>query len=409
MALAVIASPARWQEAYYAGKAAADEEDYATARRHFERALPFAEEFGQRDLRLADTLTKLGYAYFQEDLFDQAREAYLRSLAIRRDVKGKDDLTVAASLMNLGYLASYRELRVEAVAYFEEATAIREEQLDAADDEVIESYSRLAWEHRYAGNHEIAEQLFRHVIAAKRHEVGESGIEMAALWDDLARFYQSVESTDEEEEAWERGLAIRQRVHGETDELVGPLGDLAEVFYESDRYAKALGLYQRLADIEEAEHGAGSVEFSDALLDMAYCRWSLQERPEAETLLLRVIEIRTALGPLEGPSATVWAQIGSLRVQTERYAEAVEAFETSREVWESAGGTKERFSDLDRSLAEHALRAEDPAKAERHYELYSVAQDSGEEGAAEALGGLAETMGSLVLLEGRLPGGFKEV
>lgn len=42
---------------------------------------------------------------------------------------------------------------------------------------------------------------------------------------------------------------------------------------------------------------------------------------------------------------------------------------------------EERFAEVDRNLAEYALRAEDVAKAEQHYELFRAAQDFTEEGA----------------------------
>ncbi|MCP5116902.1 MAG: DUF898 family protein, partial [bacterium] len=411
--LAVLCAPASvsdWRAAYENGKAAAEADDYAAAQSHFEGALRYAEEFGERDLRLADTLTKLGYAYFQEDRYEPARAAYLRSLAIRREVKGDDHTSVAASLMNLGYLASYQDLSMEAIAYFAEATAIRERQLPPADEEVIESYVRLAWEHYYQGNNENAERLFRHVIAATEEVAGEGGIELASLWDEIAEFYQAIDDTGQEEAAWGRGLAIREKKFGESDELVDPLDDLADVYYDSNRFEKALPLYERALAIEKSEHGTDSVAYSDALLEVAYTKWSLDEYTEAEELLKRVIEIRSALGPVEAPTAEVWDQLGNLHVQRERYGDAVAAYEEGRKIWVAVEGEQsDEVSEQDRILAQNALQAGDPDTAEKYFELYRSSQDLTEEGEAEALGGLAETMGRLYIGQENYPAASRKL
>ena len=92
----------QWQQAFTAGKAAADAGRDAEAERALQAALKIAREGGAHDTRLAESLTQLGDFYLSRQREAQAGPLLAEALPLWEKLAGTTDAHTATLLNNLG-------------------------------------------------------------------------------------------------------------------------------------------------------------------------------------------------------------------------------------------------------------------------------------------------------------------
>ncbi len=122
--LTVFAQEAAWDRYMDAAGQAYEQGDYDEAEKQLLRALKEAENFGEKDLRLATSLGNLGKVYHLQGKYAEAEPLYQRSLAIGEKTLGPEHPQVAMSLNNLAGLYRAQGQHAEAEPLYQRAFAI---------------------------------------------------------------------------------------------------------------------------------------------------------------------------------------------------------------------------------------------------------------------------------------------
>jgi tetratricopeptide (TPR) repeat protein len=109
---------ASWQASLDAGEAAYRRFDYTAAERSFNEAAAFAERFGSRDPRRAETLVLLGDVRLVLGKDTEAESAYVGALQTQERALGPSDPQRNRVLWNLFAICTVQGKRAEAGAYF---------------------------------------------------------------------------------------------------------------------------------------------------------------------------------------------------------------------------------------------------------------------------------------------------
>ncbi|RCK72700.1 MAG: TPR repeat:Bacterial transcriptional activator domain:Tetratricopeptide TPR_4 [Anaerolineae bacterium] len=118
-----------------AGKVAYYQCDFEAARMYFEQSLALDRELNNR-LRMADTLSRLGFLFVIQENYTAAEPVYRESLALFRALE--DRRGVGRVLSELGYIALRREDYIQARAQLEESLTLFSEP----DDRYLECRAR---------------------------------------------------------------------------------------------------------------------------------------------------------------------------------------------------------------------------------------------------------------------------
>jgi tetratricopeptide (TPR) repeat protein len=102
------ASEKAWEKATAEGQKAMGKGDFAKAEQHFLRAVQEAEEFGDSDMRLADSLNVLADLYRAQGKYGEAEPLYRRRIAIMERSLGPEHVILGGPSMSSWHQLSAR-------------------------------------------------------------------------------------------------------------------------------------------------------------------------------------------------------------------------------------------------------------------------------------------------------------
>jgi serine/threonine-protein kinase len=258
---------------------------YEEARERFERSLALREKVLPPDhTDVADSLGNLGVVLWEMGQYDEARKRQERVLAIRQKVLGPEHPAVAETLSNLGTVASKQGLYQESRTWHERALVLREKVL--GPEHVHLTYT--------LGN-------------------------LAVLMVDLGQYEQSIVLQ-------ERALAIRQKVLGhEHPDTYQSIINLGSVLDRAGRYEEARALLESVLPGVEKALGDGHVMLAYAQNNLGLVLQRLGKYEQARAWHERALStFEKALGPEHTDRAHVLNSLGLLYLQTGQYAQARE-------------------------------------------------------------------------------------
>ena len=265
--------------------------EMARAESSFRSALEAGEAAWGESLRVAGTITRLGFVLRLQGRLDEAEKLHNRALEIRQRW-APDSLEVADSLHQLFLVAWDRKDLETMPRYARHALEIQErwppDTLAMAD--TLNDVGILAWE---SGRYGEAAAAFQRALTILEKRSPES-IPVATT---LARFGSVVVLLGDHESAQEllqRSLAIREKLAPESLGTAAALGALGVVAQERGDLAAAAELFQRALTIWEkaAPESLGIAGSLDALGTVARLRGDLDE---AWNLHRRALGIRERL------------------------------------------------------------------------------------------------------------------
>ncbi|MEC4679461.1 MAG: tetratricopeptide repeat protein, partial [Nitrospirota bacterium] len=117
---------------------------FPEAEQELKSALLLAEQFGEQDPRLIQSLTNLAILYNAKGEPDEAEAFLQQTVAIHEKAPNPETADLAASLSNLGALYVTQKKFDQAQQHFERAIAIREQSQGSNDPETIREIENLA-------------------------------------------------------------------------------------------------------------------------------------------------------------------------------------------------------------------------------------------------------------------------
>jgi len=305
-----------------------------------ERVAASEKEFGPDHLQTAIWLNQLGSLQTHLGDYDQAEQAYLRSLDIKRRAKRPHPLAVAVSLLNLGDLYVIKGDYARAEPLLQQARELREKALGADHPDVAPCLASLGRLKMFTGDYRSAETLNERALAMSEQNLGPDHGRVAVCLDNLSEIRKHLGDLPDAEALARRALAIREKSpRPETPLLARNLNNLAAIYAAMGKYGQAESFYKRALEVYEKSIGMQHPAAAQAMSNLAGLYMTLGNYPRSEQLQ------RQALGILEKTYGTyhprvAWAveKMGGLYAASGDYRQSLQRYRQALDITEKTVG-----------------------------------------------------------------------
>ena len=270
--------------------------DYAAAEPYYEEAIEIMRKvLGDDNIQVATTLMSLASVLKSQQFYDDAKNAYLEALQIRRQCLGIH-VDVVEVLNYLGDLGKRLGDLDGSLMYYEEALVIREQLLGEYHQDVAQSVHAVAAIYDLKGDFVEAERLFQRALILRRKSLGDMHPDVAQTLNNLAAILDDMNRADEAEAFYVEALAIYKEVYGyQHPDVALSLNNLAALLDDKGDHEAALKLYEEALVITKQIYGKGSLEVAAAQICVANSLKQLKRFLEAEKLYQSSLEIKVRI------------------------------------------------------------------------------------------------------------------
>lgn len=337
-------------------------------------ALKIAERFGEADPRLLESLIFLHENLWGFESKPEKEALRKRALAlpsgVARRVAGDRaaEADFASLLLRLGKALSGNGQHRDARLTQREALEIRERLFGESSASTAEAWVALAWTAQHDKSPDEARGAISRALELRKQSGAGRTPEFAGLLEESARLFGDDKKFAECEAEYRRSLALRESLSGPHDpELAKALTRIARDVrhWKSPQFAESC--FRRAVEVRKAA-AAGAPAHRDALNDLADFLAGEERTGEAEQTYEMAVALRRDRAPVDHVAIASLRGLVSLRMEADRYADAIEAGEPAL-----AAIAADRdlapfdLTTLRRDLAECYLRTGNDARAEAEF------------------------------------------
>ncbi len=309
-----------------------DKEKYEEALEKFSEAERQAG-LPEDKIRIADILSKGGFALLEKKLFKTALSYYERSLEINRTLDNKPGLVNNYSYIGKIYtdLGKYEE----GIEYFERALKIQEELNDKTG--IAHNLNNVANLYSYLGNYQESISLLNQALGITEEikdstQTAKTLINLGTIYFRLRNYQKSIERLD-------RAFKIADEEKEENLKAYA-LNIIGVVYREQGNYEKALDNYQRALKINKKLDLKAAIATNLSIIGelhkelgrydaaLEYLEESLRMTEELKDRLMTAIDM---------------SYIGEVRLKQGNYGEALRLYDESLRTFEELGA-KDRIA-----------------------------------------------------------------
>lgn len=245
-----------WKQLTKDAQKALEKNDLISANDKLTSALQEAEQFGNADSRLIETLGTLGHVQFQLTKYPEAEAIYRRLLTIDETKYGTNSVEVAGTLLSLGSACQFALKFDQSDEAFKRAESIVEAKYGVFSPGVGMCMRRRAELYHMQKKYEESEVLYKKALELLENPQNKvkfsanghltrtvfqpSYTEIANLLNDLGLLYKDERKFAEAESTIKRSLKILEEQFGKNSvNLVGGLTNLALMQSQEDKYEEA--------------------------------------------------------------------------------------------------------------------------------------------------------------------------
>ncbi len=293
---------------------------------HYERALRIREKaLGPEHPKTAEALTRLAGVYFWRGRNTKARILYQRALRIREKALGPEHPDTAMTLRRLGELhrdlGSVEQMKlrskdgfqpfktycslgnyVKAEAFSKRALRMLEKTLGPEHSRTRVAVHELGWLYFQCGDYGKSEPFFLRSLQISERVHGPDHPDTKSSFKALAELYRDLGYYRPIPPWLDRSVQTKTNAHkgslpkmALTARTLGPLDDLAAMYYSLGDCVKAEPLFERRLRFAEKGLGPDYQETIHSRNHLAMVHYCLGDYGKAEALLLKSLEFETAL------------------------------------------------------------------------------------------------------------------
>ncbi|MBS1956942.1 MAG: tetratricopeptide repeat-containing protein [Cyanobacteria bacterium SZAS-4] len=290
-----------------------------------------------------------GAKFYEQANWGSAERSF--KLALKEaDSFGDKDLRLASSLTNLGVLYNFRGQSTKAEPLFERAVAIKQKALGGDNPEVVATVGKMCHFYLKSGNYMKGDALSNKILAyadktMREHAqpspaTKESDLDLATLLDGLGGTYTGAGKLAYGEQFYKRSLQIREKILSPSHiAIASSCENLAKLYMTEGRAAQAEPLYRRALEISRKVLGEGKPETLTRTDGLAQCCIKLGNNHEAESLYHHALEIvEKNYGKNSGYLLTSELSLSAMLAKQGRYAEAAPLLSQAVKVSENLNG-----------------------------------------------------------------------
>ncbi len=268
---------------------------------------------------------------------EKAIMLYEQGLAVKKKALGEEHLNCVNSLNNLSVLYGLTGKHASALLYGRQALKITKAQPGEDQVDYLVSLANLASRYIGAGQYENAQTLLDQADLAIKNAEGAEGKRdatdlrsLASALRKLADGYYTTGLYDKALPLYQQALKVKKRADGETEDYAYSLSDLG-IFYETimGDFPKALSLYQQASAIQRnLPEGEQRTAYAWRLFDEGVIHRKLKHYKEALSLFQQALAVlQKAPGNHRLDSANICGSMAYLFMETGEYAKALPLLE----------------------------------------------------------------------------------
>jgi serine/threonine-protein kinase len=332
------------------------------------RGMSQAEQLGSRPLVQARMFDGMGRIYQNAGRLADARRAYERSLALRRDNGASETSETATTLLHLAntlrVIGSYAD--ADSAAW--RALRVFEKVNGPTDPSVADAWQMLSMLAVYPSDLRASETYARRAVEIRIAAYGPADPRIAFSLEMLGGALRRLSRNEEGERYIRQAIALYERDKAPNDpSLILPLYRLADALVmDRQNYDEAVRLMERGLAISRASLGEGHPRTAYALEFLGSLESRRGNFPKAERLSRLAVEIfdRT-LGKRDVSTADAYADLAKVYSRVGRWSDAEAAQRTAITVYENAlGRAHPAFAGAIGGLCEIHIRTGRLAEAE---------------------------------------------
>jgi eukaryotic-like serine/threonine-protein kinase len=332
------------------------------------RGMSQAEQLGNRPLVQARMLEGMGRIYQNAGRFNDAKQAYERSLALSRANGAGESSEAATTLLHLSnalrVIGSYAA--ADSAAW--QALRIFEKVNGPADPSAADAWQMLSMLAVYRSDLRASEVYARRSVEIRSAAYGPDDPRIAYALDMLGGALRRLARNEEGERYMRQAIALYERDKGPNDlSLVVPLSRLADaVAKDRQDYDEAARLMERGLAISKASLGEGHPRTAYALEFLGSLESRRGNFAKAERLSRLAVEIfERTLGRRDVSLADAYADLAKVYSRVGRWSDAEAVQRTAISAYESSlGRAHPAFGGAVGGLCEIHLHAGRLAEAE---------------------------------------------
>jgi CHAT domain-containing protein/Flp pilus assembly protein TadD len=305
-----------------------------------ERVAQSEKEFGPDHLQTAIWLNQLGLLHSHLGDYDQAEQAYLRSLDIKEKAKRPSNLAIAVSLLNLGDLYVTKGDYARAEPLLQRARELREKASGVNHPDVAPCLASLGRLKMFTGDYGAAEALNQRALAMSEHAHGPDHWRVAVCLDNLSEIHKYLGDLPEAEALARRALAIREKAaRPDTPLLARNLSNLALIYVMMGKYAQAESFYKRALDVYDKSVGMQHPAAAQAMSNLAGLYTTLGNYQRSEQLQRQALDIlEKTYGTYHPRVAWAVEKMGGLYAASGDYRQSLQRYRQALDITEKTVG-----------------------------------------------------------------------
>lgn len=361
-----------WKQAMEAASNAATE---GTRGRLLREALRTAQQFGDTDSRLLESLVELAAPCESDACNSAEQEKFLERALVVRPLAKPADWHLAQVLERLGMIAARAGRNRDALLCYRDAVQIFEHTAGPGDGNVARVLVAMAKAYQQDGDKTQARLTMDHALEARESAGAGRTEEFAALVEESANLFSDQDQGQRAQKEYERALAIREQVWGKGDSrYIDSMRNIATtVTWQSPAYAEQL--LNRVVEASRAAEGDESEEHYQALASLAAYYAQHRRNADAERTYQKAYAVRESFsrgGDAEG--ARCLQALAAIRMAMGEREAAIEAASHSLAIHDTLpADPKNESLNVLALLAEASLETGAPADAERYYREFAQA------------------------------------
>jgi serine/threonine protein kinase/Flp pilus assembly protein TadD len=302
------------------------EGDYEAAERNAREALDLLRQSSPHSEKESTALQQLGVSLKKLGRLDEAEGLYRESLAIRREIAGKDDEEAVSTITSLAELLRVQGRLDEAEALHREALAAARRIHGSTHPLVGSCLNNLGLVLQDREEFKAAERVLREALEHDRRLYRGDHPGLANRMNNLAALLKTMERYDEAETMHRQALAIRRESFGENHpEVAGSLNNLSVLLMARGEYDEAERLQREALAIVRTLLGSDHPHVGISLYNLGKLLQKKRDWVGAEIAFSEALPIVDRSLP-EGNwrKGELRSLIGACMTETGRFGEAEE-------------------------------------------------------------------------------------
>ncbi|MCL1843757.1 MAG: tetratricopeptide repeat protein [Defluviitaleaceae bacterium] len=231
----------------------------------------FAEDYKNRLLSAAVTLSNIAELYENCADYNRALELYSKALQIRENVLAIDDADIAVTCHNIGYIHDAMGEYDTAIKWHEKALIIKKGHIEINHQSVAITYNSMGAAYYSKNDFTKALEMYENALDIYENQLEAEHIGIAFVCDGIANVYRKQGKYGEALNLFNKALAVCEKKLGnEHPETASTYNNIASVYYALGEHHKALELHYKALRIREKALGTQHPHTANSYNNIGY-------------------------------------------------------------------------------------------------------------------------------------------